>query len=480
MSPRTTISGTVTDVLAPGSTVAASGIAGVKVFLDINDDGTFDAGEPYTDTDSTGHYRFLNLAPGTYHVVIIPPDGEDAATAATQEVAISDRSDKATDVDFQLSRQDTTPPTALISYPASTTGQDGRWLDQVSGRVDAPHGGADVADVRVSVEDQETGLYWNGVAFADSNPVYLDARGTSSWSLPMAATALSDGHSYTISSLAIDQEGDAQVTPTVQTFSYAAPQIDIPAAAAPTPPVATVVGVTSSAASSVAGQPITFTIRVAPAPGVSGAPTGSVVLLDGSSVLATLPLVNGMASYQTEALAEGAHAIAAIYSGDAGFQAGYSTPIIQSVQRFGIQSSSTTTAQALVVGGSGLSAGATITVKQRPHSGRIRVIVSEPVGHTMRPILSRTYKAKDFSEILIYPGSASPTVHVRGDIRLPVAVQGENGIVVLHDGPPVRGRSRTTAVRSSRASVSPFVPLISREHPSREPHPFTRGAIGAL
>ena len=70
---------------------------------------------------------------------------------------------------------------------------------------------------------------------------------------------------------------------------------------------------------SVAGAPVTFTATVAQAPGLPGAPSGSVTFLNGNIPLATIPLVNGQAVYTTDTLAVGTQTITAVYSGDLSF-----------------------------------------------------------------------------------------------------------------------------------------------------------------
>ncbi|AFY47866.1 RHS repeat-associated core domain protein [Nostoc sp. PCC 7524] len=65
--------------------VLEPGLAGVSIYLDINNNGILDSGEPVQvtaqddpntlDIDETGQYEFNNLAPGTYIVREIIPDG---------------------------------------------------------------------------------------------------------------------------------------------------------------------------------------------------------------------------------------------------------------------------------------------------------------------------------------------------------------------------------------------------------------------
>ena len=83
---------------------------------------------------------------------------------------------------------------------------------------------------------------------------------------------------------------------------------------------ATSVALAAVPSSSTAGYPVTLTATVtASAPG-AGAPTGSVVFLDGASSLGTAALGSGGgAALTTEALSQGAHALGASYAGDANF-----------------------------------------------------------------------------------------------------------------------------------------------------------------
>ena len=53
--------------------------------------------------------------------------------------------------------------------------------------------------------------------------------------------------------------------------------------------------------------------------GTNSAATGTITYTDGSTVLATVPLVSGTASYSSSTLAQGTHTITVSYSGDANF-----------------------------------------------------------------------------------------------------------------------------------------------------------------
>ena len=88
---------------------------------------------------------------------------------------------------------------------------------------------------------------------------------------------------------------------------------------------------TSSAGSTLIGQPVTFTASVAAGGAGVGTPTGRVQFLDGATVLATVPLATGKATFTTSSLSAGAHTITAKYQGNATFAASTSTAVTQNV-----------------------------------------------------------------------------------------------------------------------------------------------------
>jgi autotransporter-associated beta strand protein len=108
------------------------------------------------------------------------------------------------------------------------------------------------------------------------------------------------------------------------------------------------------------GEPITLVVTVKPQ-GAGAAPTGTVTFSDnGAQIGAPVPLVNGVATFTTSALANGNHKITASYSGDANNKAGTSdvfgvTVLVQTTVTGGGGSS----------GGSGGGGGCTMGVKER-------------------------------------------------------------------------------------------------------------------
>jgi hypothetical protein len=67
------------------------------------------------------------------------------------------------------------------------------------------------------------------------------------------------------------------------------------------------------------GDEVTFTATVTAASPGSGTPTGTVTFMDGSTVLGTVGLVNGIATLNISSLALGNHKITAVYNGDIDF-----------------------------------------------------------------------------------------------------------------------------------------------------------------
>jgi hypothetical protein len=110
---------------------------------------------------------------------------------------------------------------------------------------------------------------------------------------------------------------------------------------------ATKTTLSSSASPAVLGQPVTFTAAVTVTSPGAGMPTGNVVFKDGTTVLETVPLTGGVASFTTSALAQGSHTITAAYQGDANDRVSTSAGLaqrIQSATTVGLSSSNLTVA----------------------------------------------------------------------------------------------------------------------------------------
>jgi uncharacterized protein (TIGR03437 family) len=73
-------------------------------------------------------------------------------------------------------------------------------------------------------------------------------------------------------------------------------------------------------------------VVVQPQPGFSG-PSGQVQFLDGTTIIGTAPVVNGVATIPAASLGAGAHALAAVYMGDSNWNTSRSANVAQSVRQ---------------------------------------------------------------------------------------------------------------------------------------------------
>ena len=120
-----------------------------------------------------------------------------------------------------LVRIDTALPNVAITFPSTaprynaarwnagcpTVGICGTSSDALSG----------VASVGVTVQRLSDSLYWNGSAWVIGS-VTLTPTGIGSWSVPLAASNLTDGLSYTVTAVASDVAGN--LASAVRTFQY--------------------------------------------------------------------------------------------------------------------------------------------------------------------------------------------------------------------------------------------------------------------
>src|SRR5262249_19006543 len=74
------------------------------IYVDANGNHRFDAGEVNVQTDASGHYRFTNLAAGTYTIGTMFDDGFlrtlPAGTRGTYTVTLATDTSSVTDIDF--------------------------------------------------------------------------------------------------------------------------------------------------------------------------------------------------------------------------------------------------------------------------------------------------------------------------------------------------------------------------------------------
>ncbi len=75
------------------------------------------------------------------------------------------------------------------------------------------------------------------------------------------------------------------------------------------------------------GQSVTLTASVSPSTA-----TGSINFMDGATLLATVPIASGTATYTTSSLALGPHTLTAVYSGDTILASSTSAPIVEQIE----------------------------------------------------------------------------------------------------------------------------------------------------
>lgn len=148
-----------------------------------------------------------------------------------------------------------------------------------------------------------------------------------------------------------------------------------------------------------AGLPLQLNATVAST--TSGMPTGSVEFLDGGSVIATTPLVNGNASAVDLSVGAGQHTFSAAYLGDANFRASNSANVLEAVNAmpdFNIASEGST--QQTVVAGSTATFALTVTSQAAPFTGAVTMSASGlPSGASV-----------SFSPPAVVPGASSAPV----------------------------------------------------------------------
>jgi len=144
--------------------------------------------------------------------------------------------------------------------------------------------------------------------------------------------------------------------------------------------------VTSSHNPSVFGQSVAFTATVAAVPPGSGTPTGTVTFKNGLTVLSSVALVSGKATFATSALTAGTHSITATYNSNLDFNASTSTALTQTVNK---AATSTTLKSSMNPSTAGFPVPFTVTVAAiAPGSGTPTGSVTLKDGTTVLQTLS--------------------------------------------------------------------------------------------
>ena len=93
------------------------------------------------------------------------------------------------------------------------------------------------------------------------------------------------------------------------------------------------IGLVSTTDTLFKSNPVTFTATVSSSPGT---PTGSVSVYDGSTLLGSATLAQGVATYTTSSLTVGSHSVTAVYGGDSNFSGVTSSGVTETVEDFAL------------------------------------------------------------------------------------------------------------------------------------------------
>ena len=159
----------------------------------------------------------------------------------------------------------------------------------------------------------------SGTVVASGSPALTAGTASSSATVPIPST-LARG-SYTIR-VTYGGDGNYGVASTATTIPMTVGQIT-PAA----------VSLVSSGNPVLVTTAVTFTATVT---STAGTPTGSVSFFDGTTLLGTVVLSNGVASYTTSSLAAATHSITAVYSGSSNSLSGTSSALAELVQDYSL------------------------------------------------------------------------------------------------------------------------------------------------
>ena len=114
---------------------------------------------------------------------------------------------------------ETALPTVTITYPVNdTTICACSWKGDIKGTASS-NSGTSIVGVLVAIEDTTTNTWWNGISFAGSTKTFVQANGTTSWTLPLGGSSLKSGDAYSVIAQATDTLGNVATSSTVS-FTY--------------------------------------------------------------------------------------------------------------------------------------------------------------------------------------------------------------------------------------------------------------------
>jgi hypothetical protein len=91
------------------------------------------------------------------------------------------------------------------------------------------------------------------------------------------------------------------------------------------------VSLTSSATTALFGKSITLTAKISVVAPGAARPSGTITFKDGTTVLGTATIVNGVALFQTAKLSKGKHTLTVLYGGDANLTGSTSAGLTETI-----------------------------------------------------------------------------------------------------------------------------------------------------
>jgi len=216
-----------TDALATPVLGAVTAVTSSGATVNWSDPGSWQSAATYTATaTATSHTTKTCSAAGS--VLSCALTGLDAGVSYDVSVTaqLNNWVSSAATTTVTPAAGDTTAPTLAVTFPvASGRYSTARWNAgcATAGICGTASDSSGVASVQFSLrKGQTSGNYWNGTTFGSTTESYLTASGTTSWQAAIAATALSDGQTYTLHVKATDAASPANTTSPVlsQTFVY--------------------------------------------------------------------------------------------------------------------------------------------------------------------------------------------------------------------------------------------------------------------
>lgn len=113
---------------------------------------------------------------------------------------------------------DSTVPTVALTSPVSGSTYGMSWAGSLTGTAGTVSANVTLSGVSLAIKDTTTNRWWNGTTFSALTLTRVNAFGTSQWTYPLALSALTDGHAYSVAATVADTAGNTATTPSA-TFS---------------------------------------------------------------------------------------------------------------------------------------------------------------------------------------------------------------------------------------------------------------------